>query len=145
MHLRYRAPGFPPGSTLPSFPNSVPSAARPGWEQPIPRPRQSGAPAAMDWRKREPAQSLAAAKARASSPGLHRSTEYRYGPGCGPAHSSRWGRGAAKPVSNLNLHHHRHMIGGFLPAAHLLEDGLGFQRAFEARTEPDMIQTPAAV
>src|SRR5258708_18637977 len=45
---------------------------------------------------------------------LFRSKEYRCGPGCGPAHSSRSGRGAAARVSNLDFDDHGNVIGRLL-------------------------------
>src|SRR5512146_1460436 len=86
-----------------------------------------------------------AASGPASFPGPRCSAECRYDPGCGLAHSTAWGRDGAGPTSNLQLHDNRHMIRRLLPAAHLLQDGLGFERALEAGAEPDMIEPAASV
>jgi hypothetical protein len=47
--------------------------------------------------------------------------------------------------SDVELHDHRHMIAGFLPAAHLLDDLVRLERALQAGARPDMIQTAAAI
>src|SRR5580692_7341336 len=86
-----------------------------------------------------------AAEDLASSPSLRRSGEYRCGPGCGLAHSSRWARDAGVRTSNFDFDDHGDVIGRLLPAAHLLHDGLGFERVFQSGTDPDMVQASPAV
>src|SRR6185295_13427391 len=53
------------------------------------------------------------------------------------------------PGTNGNLHvefhNHRHVIAGFLPAAHLFDDLVRLERALQAGARPDMIQAAAAV
>src|SRR4029079_14235741 len=61
--------------------------------------------------------------------------------------SIRSGRGEKGRAlsSNVELHHHRHMIRRLLPAAHYFHDPVRLERALQALTGPDVIQPAAAI
>src|SRR3569833_4183814 len=65
----------------------------------------------------------------------------------GPKRATNAASLSERPEAQLDfeLHHHRHMIAGLLPAAHLFQNLLRFERALQTGTGPDMVQPPAAV
>ena len=133
-HLRHRAPGSRHGSGLPSGPNSAPSAAHPGSAS-----RRPSASAVCRARRSGLTKTRACSKGGGGSrPRIFARPSSLSGisvwPWMRPCAFHRSGRGAGSAISsNIELHDHRHMIGRFLPAAHLLHDGLGLAARLSGR------------